>query len=159
MQPSVQGQSCITLPDDQQASLFHGDPGRASGKMVAGTQRESGGEGALFQRIIQTLQSHTPGIRPVAEDGDGTPGRFREGQTAVFDDRHQGGVPCQNAPGTVVCQKMKCLKIGYGMVPTGAGQTAVKIKGVASQLQTPAGCQHGIGVVLFHRIYIGPLRV
>ena len=44
------------------------------------------------------------------------------------------------------------------MIQTRAIQTAVKHKLFISLLQTPAGRQHGIGIILFHRVYLRALR-
>ena len=54
--------------------------------MIADTQRKSGGEGSVFQGVVEVFQGDAFRVSTHAEHGNRTFGRFREGKPAVFDD-------------------------------------------------------------------------
>ena len=51
----------------------------------------------------------------------------------------------------MIDQKLQGLEVGYRMIQPGTVQTAVQQKPTIAQVQAVANCQHGIGIVLFHR--------
>lgn len=55
------------LPQHQKAAPGHGNPGRVAGKVVADPQGEPGGEGAVFQRVVQPFQGYVRSIAAQTE--------------------------------------------------------------------------------------------
>ena len=131
---------------------------RFPGKVVADAQGEAAGQHAVLQRVIQPPLRHAPGVRAHAEDGQVSAQSRREGNAAVFDDGDDRPVAHKVAHGAPVGEKLQRLEIGHGVVKPGAVQTSVKQKFPIPQLQPPANGEHGVGIVLFHREYLGPRR-
>ena len=96
------GEAVFPVPQHQQAALSDGDLCRFSGKMIADTQREAGGEGAVLQGVMQSRQRDTFRIGTHAEDGDLSPAARREPESAAA---HHGDVVIQSRqipPGPVI---------------------------------------------------------
>ena len=126
--------------------------------MVADAQGETGSQHTVLQGIVKPPQGDALRIRAKAEHRNRAGASGRKGHGAIFHHSYQI-IPAYQITGSVVIrQKLQGLEIGNGMIQPRAVQTAVKQKLPVSQGKSPAGGQHGIGIILFHREHIGPLR-
>ena len=126
-------------------------------EMVADTQGKPGGEGAVFQRVVQPFEGDPLRIGTHAEYGYGAAAPGREPKHSVFHHGDDVVISDQITHRIPVCQKLQGLEIGDGVIKPGAVQAAIEPKFPVSQGKPLADSQHGIGIVLFHREHIGPL--
>ena len=106
---------------------------------------------------MQSVQGHLRRA-PQAEQGQdarGLPGKF---DGLLRQDRGDIVPAHKPAPGAVGGQIPQGLEIGNGMVQPGTVHGPVKQEAAAPVLQPHPDRQHGIGIVLFHRVDPGTVR-
>ena len=83
---SLSGRKAVlSVPQNQQAAVFYGNPCLFPGKMVADSQRESGSQGAVFQGVVQPPDIHALRVRAQTENGNGAPASCGERQAAILE--------------------------------------------------------------------------
>ena len=120
--------------------------------------RDTHSELADALRIFKSPYHPKDGFFFHAEHGDGSFCRRGKPESAAADCRHQIISADEIAESIMITEIPESLKIGNRMVKSGTVQAAVQQKPAAAHGKSPAHCQHGIRIILFHREHIGPVR-
>ena len=109
-------EAVFSVPHGEQTAVFDGDGRRFACEVVADAQGEAGGQGAVFEGVMEALDGDAMGVVAQAEEGKNALGAFVKGNRTISDDGDDI-VPAHEAGGGImVRQELEGLEIGDGVV-------------------------------------------